>query len=81
MAEVIVGSVVHYVDQHSVTHNALVTAVWNGEYGSEKKPGLNLVYVAPENEKHDTWGRQIERVSSIPHRDAMPAPGNYWYEI
>lgn len=74
-----VGDVVTYVNPVGVSHNALVTAVWEGEYGSNVKPGLNLVFVEQDEAKRDDYGRQISRVSSIPHKDGMPAPGNYWW--
>lgn len=72
-----VGDVVRYVDHHGVEHLALVTATWNGQGDG----AINLVYVEIDEAKHDTWGRQIGRDSSVPHRVNQAAPGNYWTRI
>lgn len=73
-----VGDVVNYVtpDGHSV--KALVVAVWPGEYG-EGEPGLNMVFVDPDPNKTDNYGRQISREAcSVPHKSKRCAPARYW---
>lgn len=74
------GDPVVYVDEVGVEHHALVTAVWTG-MGLPKpdhQPGCNLVFVSSDPAKGDTYGRQIERRTSVSHQEAQMAPGNYW---
>jgi hypothetical protein len=70
-----IGSSIVYVDPHAEQHPALVTAVWGSMGGM---PGCNLVYVVRDESKTDNYGRQIERSTSITHKTAQPAHGNYW---
>jgi hypothetical protein len=72
------GKAVTYVDERGISHAAIVTAVWPGEYGADKEPGINLVFVSHDEKKTDDYGRQTERRSSVVHRDAQKAHGNYW---
>ena len=72
-----IGDVVVYVDEKGQDHQALILAAWPGEYGS-MYPGLNLVMADPDENKHDQYGRQIWRESSVPHKDDQKAPGKYW---
>lgn len=67
---------VKYVDHSGVEHDALVTSDWRGanEFGA-----LNIVYVTNDIQKHDSYGNQIERDTSVPHKSNQTAPGNYWY--
>jgi len=73
--EVFIGKTVTFADSHGLPHDALVTQVW-GE--PDAKPCINLVHVSMMEEKEDSWGRQIERVSSAVHQDSQTAHGNYW---
>lgn len=45
------------------------------------QPSLNLVFVSEDKDRDDTYGRQIERQTSIPHRTNQAAHGNYWMEM
>jgi len=76
---VIEGQTVVYCDHVGVEHDALVTAVW-GENSFEdgSGPALNVVYVTNDDTKTDSYGRQIERDTSVIHHDGQPAPGNWW---
>lgn len=78
--EPVVGGEVTYVDPVGKPHKSLVTAVWHTEFGVGNPPGLNLVYVSGDEAREDTYGRQIERVTSVVHRSGQPAAGNYWIE-
>jgi hypothetical protein len=72
-----IGNHVVYVDEHRVRHDALVTIVWeNMNPGGE--PGCNLVHVCKDESRDDSYGRQIDRPTSIPHKSGQPAPGIYW---
>ena len=76
-----VGSAIVYVDPHGKRHNALVNIVWGSveSYQSASgEPGCNLIYVSGDGDKSDTYGRQIERSTSVVHKSKQPAHGNYW---
>lgn len=74
-----------FVDEKGVEHKALVTAVWPGEYAGNNpptnEPGINLVFVSSDPSKDDSYGRQIERRTSVVHKSGQPAPGNYWKRL
>lgn len=70
-----VGDVIVYVDPVRVAHDALVTAYWGGD---QPNGALNCVYVSTDPEKHDPYGSQIERATSISRKSEHTAPGNYW---
>ena len=79
-----------YVDPHGVHHTAFVTAWWNARtkdkdaFGTAPEQchgdiaGVNLVYVSKDTAKQDSYGRQIERATSVVHKTLQPAHGNYW---
>lgn len=58
-----VGGAVVYTDGHRRDHNALVTAVWGPNC-------INVVFVCGDSAKEDTYGRQIERETSVSRYDA-----------
>lgn len=66
-----VGDAVVYHDPVAVPHNALVTAVWS-------KDCINVVVVSKDEAKGDTYGRQIERYTSLAHKSVSPVHGNYF---
>lgn len=66
-----VGQAISYTDELGQKHDALVTIVWSSI-------GCNLVFVSSDGAKDDSYGRQIERRSSVTHKSGQPAPGNYW---
>jgi hypothetical protein len=57
-AEVKVGDSVVFVDPTRHEHNAVVTAVWS-------KDCINVVFVSTDENKTDSYGRQIERETSV----------------
>lgn len=69
-----IGDRVVYVDPTRRERNALVTAVWT----AVPHPSLNLVIVADDEAKADTYGRQIEHVTSIVHESMQGAGANCW---
>jgi len=75
------GLSIVYCDHKALEHDALVTAVW-GENSFEDDgsgaPCINIVYVSKEDGKTDSYGQQIERDTSVPHRGGQTAPGNWW---
>ena len=56
--ELHVGDVVIYYNPVGKPFIALVTAVWS-------KTCLNVVIISPDESKTDTYGRQIERYTSL----------------
>ena len=70
-----VGTTVTYVDEVSVEHDALVTAVWGQEFGVG---AINLVYVSSDEKKDDPYGRQIERASSVSAEGPSTAHGRFY---
>jgi hypothetical protein len=77
------GDRIVYVDEVGEPHNAIVTCWWKDvdHYrggGKDGEPGCNLVFVSDDDSKRDPYGRQIERRTSVVHREFQPAPGNYW---
>ena len=73
--KLIVGGHLVYVDPVGGQHQALVTAVW----GDPKDcPLINVVYVDPDPNRHDTYGRQISRNTSCHYRSAYAVHGNYY---
>lgn len=70
-----VGDAVIYHDSVGKPHNALVICVFSP--GEDKQPLINMVILAEEG-MEDTYGRQIERVTSICHKDEWNVHGNYW---
>lgn len=71
-----IGQAVTFVDEHQVERAALVQHVFPGMSG--KEDGCNLVIVSPDPAREDSYGRQIEHRTSVPHQSGNPAPGNYW---
>jgi hypothetical protein len=56
-----------------------VTCWWETGYPTgNPNRGCNLIFVSGDPAKDDTYGRQIERETSVIHRSGQPAPGNYW---
>lgn len=72
-----IGEAVIYVDEYKREHFALLTAV----HGSGEKPCVNLVYVSSDPNKHDTYGRQVERFSSCVHISNNGAQANCWKDL
>jgi hypothetical protein len=73
------GDPVIYVDALGAEHSALVTRVWGPMMGDEV--GLNVVFVNPDEDMNDTYGRQIMRETSVVHKTNQPAHGQYWKRI
>ncbi len=71
-----VGDPVVYVDPVVVPHNAVITAVWSET--CLKVVYVNVVYVSGDKSKEDTYGRQIERQTSLLRKDIQTVHGQYW---
>lgn len=44
-------------------------------------PSVNVIYVSDDPLKTDPYGRQVERLASLPHHSGTPAPGRYWEQV
>lgn len=76
------GAPIVFVDSLGKKHDALVTT-WHGvDYYRQNmptlEPGVNLVLVSQDESKTDSYGRQVERFTSVCHRGVQPAHGMYW---
>jgi len=68
-----VGEHVVFHDSKGKPQNALVTCVHGGCTHC-----INLVIVDPNEGSTDEYGRQIERLTSIMHKESAKVHGNYW---
>ena len=64
------------MDPKGNRHNALVICVFGN--GPSGKPSINMVIVSDDPAKDDPYGRQIERVTSVTHKDDQGATAFYW---
>ena len=69
-----IGDVVEFVDQHSQKQHALVTCV----FGTDPEATINVVYTSLDARQDDSYGRQIGRSTSVPHKSRTTAPGYFW---
>ena len=65
------GGLVIFHDPEGNPHEALVTTVWTPTM-------INLVYVSSDENRKDTYGRQIERATSVQHVSLTQVHGYYW---
>lgn len=72
---VTIGQCVNFHDERGRRHDALITAI-HGD--ADRCPCINLLIVSSDNTKHDDYGRQIERPSSVVHQRDNTAHGYYW---
>ena len=74
MAKPNIGSVVQYVDEVGKAHDALVTCV----FGNTEPHSINVMYVSSDEKKEDSYGRQVERETSVVHESMQGAHGQFW---
>lgn len=79
-----------FTDSRGVERSALLTIVHGessmvlardgqGQQGQQEyHPSVNLVFVTGDPSKTDPYGLQIERASSVVHRNDQGAHGNFW---
>jgi hypothetical protein len=75
MEELYVGMPVIYADPVAGQHNALITAVWGDP---KTRPCINVVLVSADESKTDSYGRQIERQTSLQYKDIVGVHGMYY---
>lgn len=82
-----IGDAVKVVTETREEVNALVVAVHGTGFKPDNKmgygPSINVVFVSSDPHKHDPYGQQLERYSSLSHLNGcvtMPHPGRYWYQ-
>ena len=69
-----VGDIVTYVDEHSVPHQAIVLI----NHGRMATSAINVAFVSSDETKTDSYGRQIERASSVSRKSEYTAHGRYY---
>lgn len=75
--EVHVGDVVVFHNSKGKAHNALVNCVF--DRGGRSEPAtINIVHVSGDEDRQDSYGRQIERPTSVPHISATGVHGMCW---
>jgi hypothetical protein len=72
-----IGDAVKVVDEFSVLHNGIITNVWTQP--GQPSTVANVLYLSSDETKTDSYGRQVERMSSCSHRDSGSAHGRYWF--
>ena len=74
------GDVVMYVDRVGRKQPALVTNVFDyaTANGPAPFPTVNLALISQDEAREDSYGRQLERETSIVHKTNTTAPGFYW---
>lgn len=73
-----VGDHVLLTDEFGADHNALVTATFGWREYGQREDGCNVVIVHSDESREDSYGRQIDRYTSVVHRSEQPADGNFW---
>lgn len=71
MKEPQLGEAVVFCDPRGVDHDALITAVWGPDC-------INLVFVSGDESRKDSYGRQVERDTSVVHVSRSDVHGFYW---
>jgi hypothetical protein len=71
-----IGDSVSYWTPEREEVMALVTRAYSPSHGTD--PSVNLVFVSPDENSTDQYGRQIKRATSVPHQSNQHAPGNFW---
>lgn len=75
-----IGDAVKLKDESGEDHDALVTAI-HGVETDQWMPLINAVYVTSDKSKYDPYGAQLERLSSLSHRDHPHAPRGRYYWV
>ncbi len=65
------GDVVIYTDSRGIDHMAVVTCVWTDLC-------INVCFVSMDETRHDSYGRQIERETSVQHVSIADVHGRYY---
>lgn len=84
-----IGDHVIFFDQFGMPHDALLTAVWGEssvrEYTQDGKtvkedyyPSVNVLLISPDERREDSYGRQVERQTSVVHSNDQCAWGNFY---
>jgi hypothetical protein len=77
-SKVAIGSFVTYIDTLGRERPALVTNMFGP---LESNPSINVVFVNDDENQTDSYGRKIERASSVVHHSYQYAHGNKWKPI
>jgi hypothetical protein len=72
--DVAIGDAIVYTDPHGVDHAAICTNAFGPTC-------INVAFVSGDPSRTDTFGRQLERQTSVAHQRAWPAHGNFWRHV
>lgn len=72
-----IGDPIIFVDPRGKRRPALITMNWDYD-GKDQHPCINLVFIHDDENRDDTYGRQIDRETSVTHKSAVKAHGNFW---
>jgi len=67
-----IGSSCTYVDPTGKPRQALITNVFGDKC-------CNVVFVNEDTAQSDSYGRKLERATSVMRKDVQQAHGNYWH--
>lgn len=76
-----VGDAVTYVDPKGRPQAAVLTAIWGKTDDEANMPCVNLAFVSHDESRTDSYGRQIERETSVIHRTRATVHGRYWKRL
>jgi hypothetical protein len=65
------GDHVIFTDPKGNDHHALVQTVWTN-------PTINVLFVSSDENRRDSYGRQVEHATSVPHVSCVTVHGFYW---
>jgi hypothetical protein len=66
-----IGDAVIFTDSKGRDHQAMCTNYFGPVC-------INVAYVSDDAARTDSYGRQIERSTSVLHQSGAPAHGNFW---
>ena len=69
-----IGDPVIFHDAGGKPHHALVICIFEGHGG----PMVNVMFVSPDENRQDAYGRQFERETSVPCKAGTTVHGYYW---
>jgi hypothetical protein len=72
-----IGAAVVYTDPKGQDHEAIVT----NAYGTSIQGAINVAFVSADTSRTDTFGRQIERETSVLHQTIQPTHGRFWRHV
>lgn len=73
-----IGGPCIYTDPKGRDHAAVVTNGFGADGKISKSAAINVAYVSDDTSRTDTFGRQLERETSVQHQSIQTAAGRFW---